>query len=364
MPNRKVLVNYLGRKGGGAVYAFEMTKGLVENGEEVSAVVPSGLDNLDLWEKLHLKSLYIIDTYDDRKSFVFNTVSFLLFKQWSLRKKIKEESFDYCYIPMIQPWTCIINNMLRKTRIIATLHDPVPHSGSNHFLQYLYVNKFVAQKADKIIILSSTFKELVKKNYKKKDDEIKVIPHGIFDYSSCTNGKIIQRNKEYNFLFFGLIEKYKGLNILLPAYNQLKKQYDTISLYIVGKGDLTAYKNMIDSGNDITVVNRFIDDSEVESFFVGHNIITVLPYIDSTQSGVIPIAMKEGSLLIATRTGGLVEQTGNGQYALLCEPRVDDLFKTMEYAITHYHECKPIIDRAREYSDKLTWKNLAKEIFN
>ena len=87
-----------------------------------------------------------------------------------------------------------------------------------------------------------------------------------------------------------------------------------------------------------------------------------MPYIDATQSGVVPIAMKEESLIIATNTGGLAEQTGNGKYALLCEPSIDSVYQTMKYAITHYSECKNIIHAAKKYADSLSWRALAKKV--
>ncbi len=364
MSNRRVLVNYLGRKGGGATYAFEMTKGLINNGEIVSAIIPSTIENINAWKELNLENLYFIDTYSDKKSFIVNTLLFIFFKQWGIRKVLKKCNFDICYIPMIQPWSFLINNMVKKAKIIATIHDPIPHSGSSKLLQFIFVNQLVAKKADKVVILSSVFFDYVVKNYKKKPEQISVIPHGIFDYSKCSNGIPVIRNKQFNFLFFGLIGKYKGINLLLNAYNRLKCIYDDISLYIVGKGDMKDYSESIDSGKDITVVNRFIDDSEVAAYFQGNNVITVLPYIDATQSGVVPIAMREESLLIVTNTGGLVEQTNNGEFALLCEPNEDTVFNAMKYAVEHYEECREKIYAAKKHADELSWDNLASKLID
>lgn len=362
MKETKILVNYIGRTGGGAIFSYEMTKGLIENGAIVTAIIPEGISNLDNWKKLSFHKLFIIETYCDKKTFITGTLKFVFYKQWKLRNEIKHDVFDFCYIPMIQPWTFLINRLVKGIKIVATLHDPIPHSGSHKIIEYFTVNKWVAAKADKLIILTAKFLNEVCSIYKKTPEQVKVVPHGIFDYSQYDNGQIIKRDYKYNFLFFGRIEKYKGIQILLQAYYKLKNENDDISLFIVGKGNMEEYKSLISVCQDITVVNRFVDDDEVVSYFRGNNIITVLPYIDATQSGVVPIAMKEESLIIATNTGGLAEQTGNGKYALLCEPSIDSVYQTMKYAITHYSECKNIIHAAKKYADSLSWRALAKKV--
>jgi len=82
----RVAVNYLGRKGGGMVYAYEMTKGLVDNGCDVYAIVPEGIENLSMWKELKLKELILVKTYTDRVSFVWSSFRFVFFDLWKLKK--------------------------------------------------------------------------------------------------------------------------------------------------------------------------------------------------------------------------------------------------------------------------------------
>ncbi|MCR4658418.1 MAG: glycosyltransferase family 4 protein, partial [Lachnospiraceae bacterium] len=292
MREDRIIVNYIGRTGGGASYSYEMTKGLIENGSKVTAIIPEGISNLDKWKELPFEELYIIKTYSDKKSFVIGTLRFLFIDQWKLRKKLKKKEYDFCYIPMIQLWTFLVNKVLKRgTPIVATLHDPIPHSGSLKLVEYFTVNKWVAAKADKLIILTEKFLDEVCRIYRKNKNQIRVIPHGIFDYSQYDNGQIIERDpNNYNFLFFGRIEKYKGIQLLLEAYNRLENERDDVSLYIVGKGSIVEYRAELEKCRNLTLVNRFVDDCEVSSFFRGERIITVLPYIDASQSGVAPIA--------------------------------------------------------------------------
>ena len=107
----KILVNFLGRKGGTALYSYEMTKALVNNGAEVSAVISSKNHMIDEWKKLSLKNLHIIDTYDNKYNFVINTIKFVLFKRFSLKKILKNSDIDIMYIPCFHPWYFFINKI-------------------------------------------------------------------------------------------------------------------------------------------------------------------------------------------------------------------------------------------------------------
>ncbi len=364
MEHPRILFNYIGRTGGGAFYSFEMAKGLIKNGALVTAVIPEGISNVENWKALDFEKLILIKTYSDKKDFVINSIKFALVDRWKLKKKLGEKAFDFCYVPMIQPWTFLVNRLVKGTRLIVTLHDPIPHSGSSKIIEYLTVNKWVAAKADKLIILTEKFKQDVCRLYNKAETDVAVIPHGMFDYSQYDNGHRIKRASQYNFLFFGRIEKYKGIELLIRAYSRLERENEDVSLYIVGKGSIDQYSNDLSVCKSVTVVNRFVDDSEVLSFFKGQHIITVLPYIDATQSGVAPIAMKEEALLIVTNTGGLSEQTRNGEFALLCEPNEESVYEAMKYAVTNYEECSKIISAAKEYADSLNWNYLAKKVID
>ena len=359
---KNVLVNYLGRKGAGAVFSYEMTKGLLENGCNVYAIIPESIDNLEDWKRLPLERLITIKTYTDNKSFVIGIGRFIFKDRKYIKKQLRGVNINCVYVPMLQPWTELVNHIFSKAKLVVTLHDPIPHSGSKNIMNYLYTR--VTKSADEIVVLSKVFREETSKRYNKAIEHIHVIPHGIFDYYSQYSPKKIERKSAYNFLFFGRITKYKGLHILAEAYKKVHNEYPDTSLYIVGSGDFTEYRDCFPKNQNITVINKFIDDSEVVAYFRGNNIITVLPYTDATQSGIIPIAMKERSLLIVSDQGGLSEQTGNGKYAILTKPNSDQLYEKMKNAIKNYYQYSDMLDEAKEYIESLSWDRLAKMLID
>ena len=357
---KSILVNYLGRKGAGPVFSYEMTKGLINNGASVCAILPKSIDNLEDWKNLSLRKLVLIDTYNNNLSFLLGVIRFLLIDKHTIKKELSSENIECIYIPMLQPWSELINRLFPKAKLVSTLHDPIPHSGSSKLLNYIYSR--TVNRSDKLIILSEVFKESTCKYYHKNPSQVHVIPHGIFDYYSNFNPPIIERDSHTNFLFFGRITQYKGLHVLSAAYKKVHMEYPDTSLYVVGNGDFSEYSDEFPATDDITVINRFIDDSEVVSFFRGERIITVLPYIDATQSGIIPIAMKEKSLLIVSNKGGLAEQTCNGKYAILTEPTGEALYEKMKEAIENYDKYSITLDGAKNYIESLTWDKLSTKL--
>lgn len=78
--NKKILVIFLGTHNAGPVYAYEMTKGLIQNGAIVSAIVSSYTANISAWRSLPLKKLVELPTYHDKREFLFETCKLFLYK--------------------------------------------------------------------------------------------------------------------------------------------------------------------------------------------------------------------------------------------------------------------------------------------
>ncbi|MCX7715407.1 MAG: glycosyltransferase family 4 protein [Clostridia bacterium] len=362
MSEKKVLVNYIGRKGGGAVYAYEMTKSLINNGCKVYAIIPSSIENLAKWKELNTEELILIETYTNYINYIINTVKFRLFQLPKLKKKFKDVVPDAVYVPMIQPWTRMVNSIFGHSKKIVTVHDPKPHSGSS-ILFDMFCRK-TAVEADDIVILSEAFRDYSIRHFKKDADHVHVVPHGIFDYYKEVendNKSFIYDENKINFLFFGRITKYKGIHILAKAYE--KMQNDNVTLTIVGSGDFSEYAKEYEGLKNVRVINRWIEDDEVGSFFRGKNIVTVLPYIDATQSGVIPIAMEYRSLVIASNTGGLSEQVKHGETGyLFCAGDENALYETMKYVAENYEAQSHILDNAYAYINTFSWDTLGRKI--
>ena len=358
---RSIVINFLGRTGAGPEYAYEMTRGFLENSCNVYAIIPDNINNLEKWKQLPLSGLIIVRTYNSGWTCIKNFFPFIFRTLPRIRTFFKDKNIDLCYVPMIQPWTLFVNHVFKKTSRFVTIHDPKPHKGSNTFFDIMCW--LTARQADKLIILSKTFIKLTSSRYKFNVDDILVIPHGAFsNYKGSPQS--VEKSQMFNFLFFGRITEYKGLDILAPAYDRLFSERKDITLTIAGSGDFSPYRDMFNVNHNIRIFNHYIPDEAIVSFFKKDKTITIVPYIEATQSGVIPIAMKESSLIIATNVGGLAEQTLEGKLAVMCNPEVDSLYQAMKYSIIHYDNLSHIIDDAKTYIESLSYENLTKEILD
>lgn len=368
---KKILVSYLGTNGGTNLYAYEMAKGLIDNNQSVYALISRENKMLTQWKELSLQKLVIIPTYSSKITCLMRIIKFLFLGKILLRKEFKDINIDIIYIPALHILDRFIPKIFNRAKCIITDHDPIAHSSNSIFPRIMwYFNRIYLRQADEIILLSEKFRSIAIKNYDKNPQSVHVIPHGVFDYYALVENKkrykdVIEYNKKYNFLFFGRIEKYKGLHILSKAYKILSNKYENISLTIVGNGNFKDYEKEYINLKNIRIINRWINDDEVNKFFRGKNIITVLPYLDATQSGVINIAMLNKSLVITTDVGGLSEQVKNKYTGLLIEPNnVNALTEAMEFVINNMEMCFDYIDNAYNEVQNLQWKNLSKKLIN
>lgn len=356
---KAILVNYTGRKGGGPLNAIEMTKALVSNGESVVAVISSDIENLEEWYKIPLEKLITIKTYTSAVSLIKNTIMFSLNNKKVIQEALSDYDIEYIYCPMVTFWTDIINSIFPKAKTVIVIHDPKPHTGALSFVVKYYQKLY--RKADLRIVHSKVFKDLVCQQFGKAI----YFPLGEHDiYKSIADESMLvdYPSDTINFLFFGRIEPYKGLGILLKAFCNLKKNEKVnISLTIAGSGDITEYEELIHSSTGIQVFNRWIKDSEVNSFFTGDNLVLVCPYIDATQSGPIIVAYGYEVPVIATKTGGLIEQVEDGNTGILVEPNsVESLEKAMKSIIDNPSILTDYKHGIRERNQKYSWHESAK----
>lgn len=172
-----------------------------------------------------------------------------------------------------------------------------------------------------------------------------------------------ESKERINFLFFGRIQKYKGLHVLSKAFEKVQKQYPDAYLTVAGSGDFSEYKEEYAALKNVTVMNKYITDDEIAYLFSKPNTVVVMPYIDATQSGITGMAYNYETPIISTDTGGLREQLFDGEVGIFAKSGdVDDLAEKMIRFITDpdlYTEQKKLMQDSKE---KMSWKYLTNEL--
>lgn len=314
----KALVVYLGRKGGGSVYSLELARALAKR-IEVRALVAAGVENRAAWELADFP-VYFVPTY---RGLASAALSFLDFRRFCyIRNVTAGERPDVVHYPMLHPWAPLLNRVaFAGLPKVVTVHDPRPHKGEENWL-LTRLQAMAVRQSDRVIILSESLRDtLVAMGWPA--DAVDVIPHGEFSYYRryARHGKeeAAVANNSNKLLFFGRIREYKGLDVLLRAFPLVLKEVPDAQLQIVGSGDLAPYRRLLENLPQVQVVNRWVDDDEVAKFFAGASLV-VVPYIEASQSGVIPIAYSMGVPVVASATGGLREQVEDGASGFLVPP--------------------------------------------
>ncbi len=135
------------------------------------------------------------------------------------------------------------------------------------------------------------------------------------DRMSDRSGRVI--------LFFGLVRKYKGLEVLLAALPKVLSR-ESCKLIVAGEFYVPVEKYLamareLGIEDHVHIENRYIPNEEVPLFLDRADVL-VMPYLSATQSGVVEMAFMNRLPIIASRTGGLVEAIREGVDGLLFPP--------------------------------------------
>ncbi len=242
---------------------------------------------------------------------------------------------------------------LDTRKVVLTIHDPVAHIGSGSWYSGLETKAFL-RKSPNIIVHGEKFRG----HYPTK--RVFVIPHGEYGRFNTTSSEVIEEDDTV--LFFGRINKYKGIDILVQAMKDVWKKRPQTKLIIAGEGDLKALGVDVDGMSGVEVINNYIPNEEVSKLFQRASIV-VLPYIEGSQSGVLATALALGKPTIATRVGCFEETLENGKNGILVEPgKPEGLRDAMLELLENNEERKDLGKRAKEYSDQyLQWAPIAKK---
>ena len=357
----KISLVYLGTTGAGPVYSFEMAKALYESKQcQLQVIISQDVINKEYWvdcfSKLNDVEFHIIETYAHTSLAVLKTLFFDFKKKRCLVSLIKKFKADVLYLPFGLMWSNYVYRQLHNSiRIVTTLHDPHPHDSMfdsfNWFLLRLLQNRGQDRFVDDIVILNKKDVAYVENKYKKK---VCVIPHASFNY-------YVKEECDYTIKktigFFGRIEPYKGLDLLVEAFEMQKDK--SLKLLITGSGNVDSdLKSRIEANPNIELVNRYIEDDEFQTF-INRVDFLVLPYKRASQSGVVPMSFAFGKTVVSTRVGALEEQIPEGT-GILVEPKSSAIAE----AITRLYETPIEIHRmgkkAQHYANvELTWSHSA-----
>jgi glycosyltransferase involved in cell wall biosynthesis len=214
--------------------------------------------------------------------------------------------------------------LIRRIPLVVTIHDPRHHAGdmeSRKTPQWIMDMGF--RRATRVIVHGKKLAESVANQIGISNEKIHVIPHiAIGDVpQDSSDMPHLPAEEPHTILFFGRIWGYKGLEYLIRAQPIISRSVPELKIVIAGEGeDFSRYRELMADPTGFEVINRWVGDEE-RAQLCRRAAVVVLPYIEATQSGVVPVAYMFSRPVVATHVGALVESVEHGVTGLLVPPR-------------------------------------------
>jgi glycosyltransferase involved in cell wall biosynthesis len=308
----RVLLWYWGRRGGGAQFALCLARGLMAR-PDVSLALSVSREG-DLLPQFRALGLPCdaVRTYRNALGFAlgFSRVPRLARR---LRRQAQGFGADVVISAMPHLWTPLVAPALARAGIpyVPILHDALPHPGDPALAWNWRLRRELAA-ARGAVTLSAAVEAVIAARAPALP--LFRLPLGAHLPAAVPQGVA----PKHDFLFFGRIRAYKGLDLLRDAFVRLRQAHPAATLRVVGEGDIEAAAPGLAALPGVTVEPRWVADADIPALVAAARAV-VLPYREASQSGVLPIALACGVPVVATPVGGLSEQLTDGQSGLLAD---------------------------------------------
>lgn len=290
------------------------------------------------------------------------------FNWFKIGKELKNKKTDIVifryWLPFMAPCLGTIARIIKKnkyTKCIAIADNIIPHEKrlGDKFLTRYFVNSI-----DNFLVMSKTVENDLQTFTHNKPCAL--YPHPLYDNFGAIISKSdakkqlgLDEHTRY-VLFFGLIRNYKGLDILLDAFQNNYFLENNIKLIVAGEfyGSSDKYQAAINRlGKQIILHDSFIPDESVASYFCAADVV-VQPYKSATQSGITQIAYHFNNPMIVTNVGSLAELVPHNKVGYCIEPYTSEI---REAIIRFYSENKEqeFSKNAEQEKQRFSWSGMA-----
>jgi glycosyltransferase involved in cell wall biosynthesis len=346
----KIVMLLLNTSGGMVHYVSQLANAL-SSSEDIVVIAPIGIDKSNFDRRIRILELRLGNTI---RNLALNT--FLVGSNLKVIRTIRREKPDVIHCTEAHPWLGLLLPMLKGYPLVTTIHDTHPHLGSrrlDHRIALLFHTRF----SDCIVVHGEKARSEL-----KGGKSCFVVPLGDFSFFSNFNAGPVNEEPS-TLLFFGSIEKRKGLEYLIEAVNTLSIKSPKIRLIIAGKGDMSNYVGLMRNAEIFEIHNRFIPDDEVGILFRRASMV-VLPYTEITQSGIVSIAYAFKKPVVATAVGDIPEMVENMRTGLIVPPGDSrSLLEAISFLLDHEDTRNRFGENGYMKMKKdLSWKGVAEKV--
>ncbi len=239
---------------------------------------------------------------------LFNIFNFI--ESFDIYRKIVNSNFEKVLItapvPKLLVSLTILKILRKKVEVFYLLHEPKLLQKN---IYSFFVNSYHAlfiKKVDHLLFLSSEARNTFFKFYKNyKGDISNIILFRKRDLIECPKYSVREKR---HIGFIGNFSVNKNIHLFLDV----AKELPFFDFLLAGNGDIEQFRSDISKMDNIKVINRFLGADEYFSL-IDECLFILLPYGQSTQSGVVLDALCRGTIPIATDVGSFATVINSGQ---------------------------------------------------
>ena len=372
MKRKVAIIDTLGSHGGSFhFYTFGQAMGLINSGVDVSIYTNNETINPKI-NKLDFFSFYK-DIFSSKSRIVnglhwiFGSIKSIFHARFSA---VSIFHFHIFYINILVLFNLLVVKLLFG-KVVLTIHDVTSFSDNRNSK---LMSELVYRFAD-LILTHNQFScdEIIKINTGFKQS-INIIPHGNYiPFINIQTDK--KKSREYLnlppnkpiLLFFGMIKKVKGLDVLLHSFKKvLDKNPDTI-LLIAGQlweNNFTVYQQIINRNSlskSIILHTKFIPHNDVEYYFCASDLV-ILPYKKIYQSGVLMMTLSYGRPALVSNLPPLKELIIDNENGFLFKSEdINDLSEKLNFILSDKEILPRIQKNGRKLiNDKFNWDEIGR----
>ena len=268
------------------------------------------------------------------------------------------------YTPFLAPAYFFISILIsNKIKKIALVDNWKPHES---FLFDGLLNKLFGIKISGFVSLSKNVSNQIRLNFSKP---ILTLFHPInqnlpIPITKINARRILKWPKERKtILFYGLIRKYKGLDLLINSIIEEPLKKSQIHLVIAGefyepkeKYLKLISKNKLDKR--ISIYDEYIDNEMTKHLFCASDAV-IQTYHSSTQSGVTPLAYFYSTPVLVSKIDGLKDPVLKDKSGIVSEKSTKEISRNILKLINNLNYYTKNIEKTKS---NYKWKKFAYEL--
>ncbi len=259
--------------------------------------------------------------------------------------------------------TFVLAVRFHRVPLVVTIHDVSPHPGvdSRSKTRRRIIRKLLKRRADVIHLHGKVLHSNLKELLPDLAGKVAVISHGTLSLFKYWEKEVIEK-EPLTCLFFGRMEKYRGLDNLVKIGRILKKTVPGIKIIVAGTGaELEKYKTEMMELGIFEVHDQFIPDEDIFRYFRRASLL-LLPYHEASQSGVVSMGLAFGVPVVATAVGSIPEVVIEGINGKIVAPGdVEGFAGKVREILADGDGLKRMSGHCVRSAEQLDFRNLANE---